>query len=61
MVPLPAIFETAMVIECEAPLFEETRVWFRFNERERAQKRTASACPRLESPGGYGRNCWSGT
>jgi hypothetical protein len=40
MKTLLAIFGRAMVIECEARhLFEETRIWFRFNEQERAQKR----------------------
>jgi hypothetical protein len=46
MKPLLAIFESAMVIECEARhLFEETRVWFRFSERERAQKRDGLSLP----------------
>jgi hypothetical protein len=46
MKPLLAIFESAMVIECEARhLFEETRIWFRFSEKERAQKRDALSLP----------------
>jgi hypothetical protein len=40
MEPLRAIFDKAMVIECETRhLYEETRIWFRFSEKERAQKR----------------------
>jgi hypothetical protein len=43
---LVAIFDQAMVIECEGRhLFEETRIWFRFNERERAQKRDGLSLP----------------
>ncbi len=46
MKPLLAIFESAMVIECEARhLFEETRIWFRFSEQERAQKRDGLSLP----------------
>src|SRR5262245_36238522 len=46
MTPLLAIFERAMVIECEVRhLFEETRIWFRFSERERAQKRDGLSLP----------------
>jgi hypothetical protein len=46
MRPLLAIFERAMVIECEARhLFEETRIWFRFSEKERAQKRDGLSLP----------------
>jgi hypothetical protein len=46
MEPLLAIFEKAMVIECEARhLFEETRIWFRFGEKERAQKRDGLSLP----------------
>lgn len=46
MEPLLAIFDRAMVLECETRhLFEETRVWFRFNERERAKKRDGMSLP----------------
>jgi hypothetical protein len=46
MEPLLATFEKAMVIECEARrLFEETRIWFRFSEKERAQKRDGLSLP----------------
>jgi hypothetical protein len=41
-----AIFERAMVVECEARhLFEETRIWFRCSEKERAQKRDGLSLP----------------
>ncbi|MFE9692398.1 Acg family FMN-binding oxidoreductase [Micromonospora sp. NPDC005806] len=43
---LLAIFERAQVIECEVRrVFEETRIWFRFNERERAAKRDGLSLP----------------
>lgn len=46
MKPLLAIFERAQVIECQTRrLFEETRIWFRFNERERATKRDGLSLP----------------
>ena len=46
MEPLLAIFDRAMTIECETRhLFEETRIWFRFNERERAEKRDGLSLP----------------
>ena len=46
MEPLLAIFDRAMTIECETRhLYEETRIWFRFNERERAEKRDALSMP----------------
>jgi hypothetical protein len=46
MGPLLAIFERAQVIECDVRrLFEETRIWFRFNERERAAKRDGLSLP----------------
>jgi hypothetical protein len=46
MEPLLAIFDRAMTIECETPhLYEETRVWFRFNERDRAEKRDGLSAP----------------
>lgn len=46
MEPLLAIFDRAMTIECETRhLWEETRVWFRFNERERAEKRDGLSVP----------------
>jgi hypothetical protein len=40
MDPLLKIFDRGMVIEVETRrMSEEGRVWFRFNERERAEKR----------------------
>jgi Nitroreductase family len=46
MEPLLAIFDRAMTIECETRhLYEETRIWFRFNERERAEKRDGLSLP----------------
>lgn len=46
MEPLLAIFDRAMTIECETRhLYEETRKWFRFNERERAEKRDGLSIP----------------
>jgi hypothetical protein len=46
MEPLVAIFDRAMTIEVETPhLYEETRIWFRFNERERAEKRDGLSLP----------------
>ena len=48
MEPLLAIFDRAMTIECETRrLYEETRVWFRFNERERAEKRDGLSLPQM--------------
>lgn len=46
MEPLLAIFDRGMTIECETRhLYEETRVWFRFSERERAEKRDGLSLP----------------
>jgi hypothetical protein len=46
MEPLLEIFDRAMTIEVETPhLYEETRIWFRFNERERAEKRDGLSLP----------------
>ncbi len=46
MEPLLAIFDRAMTIECDTRhLYEETRIWFRFNERERAEKRDGLSLP----------------
>jgi hypothetical protein len=46
MEPLLVIFDRAMTIECQTRhLYEETRVWFRFNERERAEKRDGLSLP----------------
>jgi Nitroreductase family len=54
--PLLAIFDRAMTIECETPhLYEETRVWFRFNERERAEKRDGLSAPAAGLVGLRGR------
>jgi hypothetical protein len=46
--PLLKIFDRGMVIEVEARrMSEETRVWFRFNERERAEKRDGLSLPQM--------------
>jgi hypothetical protein len=46
MEPLLAVFDRAMTIEVETPhLYEETRIWMRFNERERAEKRDGLSMP----------------
>ena len=46
MEPLLAIFDRAMTIECQTRhLYEESRIWFRFNERERAEKRDGLSLP----------------
>jgi hypothetical protein len=46
MEPLLAIFDRAMAIECQTRhLWEETRVWSRFSERERAEKRDGLSLP----------------
>jgi hypothetical protein len=46
MEPLLAIFDRAMTIEVETPhLYEETRIWMRFNEHERAEKRDGLSMP----------------
>ena len=46
MQPLLKIFDRGQVIESAGPrrLHEETRGWFRFNERERAEKRDGLSC-----------------
>jgi hypothetical protein len=52
MEPLLAIFDRAMTMECETRhLYEETRVWFRFNERERAEKRDGLSLPQMGNVG----------
>jgi len=46
MEPLLAIFDRAMTIEVQTRhLWEETRVWTRFSERERAEKRDGLSLP----------------
>jgi hypothetical protein len=48
MEPLLAIFDRAMTIECQTRhLWEESRVWSRFNERERAEKRDGMSLPQV--------------
>jgi hypothetical protein len=48
MEPLLKIFDRGMVIETETRrMSEETRVWFRFNERERAGKRDGLSLPQM--------------
>src|SRR5262245_11799295 len=56
MEPICAIFDRAMTIECEtAHVWEETRVWFRFNEHERAEKRDGLSMPAAGIVGLRGR------
>src|SRR5207247_5634414 len=46
MEPLLAIFDRAMTIEVQTRhLYEESRVWTRFSERERAEKRDGLSLP----------------
>jgi hypothetical protein len=46
MEPLTDIFYRAMVIECVTRhTYEETRIWFRFNEKQRAEKRDGLSAP----------------
>ena len=49
MKPLLKIFDRGQVIESAGPrrLHEETRGWFRFNERERAEKRDGLSLPQI--------------
>jgi hypothetical protein len=48
MEPLLAIFDRAMTIEVETRhLYEESRVWSRFSERERAEKRDGMSLPQV--------------
>jgi hypothetical protein len=48
MRPLLDIFYKAMEVECKTrERYEETRIWFRFNEKERAKKRDGLSVPQL--------------
>lgn len=48
MEPLLEIFDRAMTIECQTfHLWEESRVWSRFNERDRAEKRDGVSLPQM--------------
>jgi hypothetical protein len=48
MRPLFDIFYKAMEIECiTRRLYEETRIWFRFSEKERAKKRDGLSVPQM--------------
>ena len=48
MRPLLDIFYKAMEIECRTRrLYEESRVWFRFSEKERAKKRDGLSVPQM--------------
>ena len=48
MEPLLAIFDRAQTIECQTRhLWEESRVWSRFSERERAEKRDGMSLPQV--------------
>jgi len=52
MEPILKIFDRGMVIESGTRrLYEETRVWFRFNERERAEKRDGLSLPQMGTVG----------
>jgi hypothetical protein len=52
MEPLLAIFDRAMTLECHTRrLWEESRVWSRFNERERAAKRDGMSLPQAGNVG----------
>ena len=48
MRPFFDIFYRAMEIECTTRrLYEETRIWFRFNEKQRAEKRDGLSVPQI--------------
>ena len=48
MRPLLDIFYKAMEIECRSrERYEETRLWFRFNEKQRAEKRDGLSVPQI--------------
>ena len=48
MRPFFDIFYKAMEIECTTRrLYEETRIWFRFSEKERAEKRDGLSVPQM--------------
>jgi hypothetical protein len=48
MRPFFDIFYNAMEIECVTRrLYEETRIWFRFNEKERTKKRDGLSVPQM--------------
>jgi Nitroreductase family len=52
MRPLLDIFYRAWEIEATTPhLYEETRIWFRFNERQRQTKRDGLSIPQLGTDG----------
>jgi hypothetical protein len=52
MEPLLAIFDQAMTIEVQTRhLWEESRVWTRFSERERAEKRDGLSLPQAGTVG----------
>jgi Nitroreductase family len=52
MRPLFDIFYKAMEIECMTRrLYEETRIWFRFSEKERAEKRDGLSVPQMGMEG----------
>ena len=52
MEPLLAIFDRAMTIEVQTRhLWEESRVWTRFSERERAEKRDGLSLPQAGTVG----------
>jgi hypothetical protein len=52
MKPLLRIFDRAQTIECEnRRVFEETRIWFRFSESERARKRDGLSLPQTGMTG----------
>jgi hypothetical protein len=48
MEPLLAIFDRAQTLECQTRhVWEESRVWSRFSERERAEKRDGMSLPQV--------------
>lgn len=52
MRPLLDIFYKAMEIECRThDLYEESRKWFRFSEKERAEKRDGISVPQMGTDG----------
>lgn len=56
MRPLLDIFYRAMEIEAKTPrLYEETRIWFRFNERQRQAHRDGLSIPQTGTDGLRGR------
>ena len=52
MRPFLDIFYKAMEIECRTRrVYEESRIWFRFNEKQRAEKRDGLSAPQMGAEG----------